>query len=74
MTSLFDTALVVVSRRVEKAQVPGKQALTEMRARLERLKDLSAEFSTVELSPYVQGLLGAPRQPAREPVKRAAGI
>ena len=50
------------------------RALAEMRVRLERLRELSSEFGSVELSPYVRGLLGRPRAAVAEPARRAAGI
>ena len=74
MASLFDATLVVVSRGERSVGVAEKRALAEMRARLERLRGLSAEFSSVELSPYVRGLLGRPRAAVAEPARRAAGI
>jgi len=74
MASGFEAALAVISRRGERIDVRELRALAEMRARLERLRELSSEFSSVELSPYVRGLLGRPRAPVAEPARRAAGI
>ena len=74
MASGFETALSVVSRRGGELSAREARALAEMRARLERLRALSAEFSSVELSPYVASLLGAHERPKREPTRRAAVV
>jgi len=70
----FEAALSVVSRREGELDARELRALEEMRARLERLRELSAEFSSVELSPYVRSLLSERPKRAREPARRAAGI
>lgn len=74
MPSVFDVALRVVSRKDEALSLSEMRALAEMNARLERLRELSAEFGPVELSPYARSLLGAPARPAREPARRAAVV
>ena len=78
MASRFERALAVISRRGGggrgRLDAHELRSLEEMRTRLERLRDLSAEFSAVELSPYVRSLLGEPQKRVREPARRAAGI